>query len=53
MQTALAVLITVVVMIIGLQVFHLVVWGLYSLIKLAVLLGVGLMVFQVIRKALS
>ena len=53
MQTVLAVIITVAVMLIGMQVLHLVVWGLYSLIKLALLLGVGLLVFQVIRKALG
>lgn len=52
LQTLIAVAITIVVMIIGLKVLNLVVWGLYSLIKLALLLGVGIFLYQVIRKAL-
>lgn len=52
-KTIVAALVTLVVIIVGLKVLNLIVWGLWSLIKLAVIIGVGLAVFQVVRKALD
>jgi hypothetical protein len=52
-KTVISAVVTLIVIIIGLKVLNLVVWGLWALIKLAAIIGIGLVVFQVVRKALD
>jgi hypothetical protein len=53
MRTVIAAVVTLFVIIIGLKVLNLIAWGLWALIKLAVIILIGLAVFQVVRKALD
>ncbi len=53
MKALFAAVLTILIMIIGLKVFHLIVWGLFGLVKLAIILACGLLVYQVVRKALA
>jgi hypothetical protein len=53
MKSIVAALVTLVVIVVGLKVLNLIAMGLWALIKLAVIVLIGLAVFQAIRKALD
>jgi hypothetical protein len=52
-KTVIAAILTLAVIIIGLKVLNLIAWGLWTLIKLAAIILIGLAVFQAVRKALD